>query len=81
MNIFSVTFFLFVYLIRTLSNDKKGFCRNSRNFLTAGHIVFFKTLPLATKEGLFQQICPVYSREIYFRVYLRKILKIKIESY
>ena len=67
MNIFSVTFFLFVYLIRTLSNDKKGFCRNSRSFLTAGHIVFFKTLPLATKEGLFQQICPVYSREIYFR--------------
>ena len=82
MNIVSVTFPLFLYLIRILSNDKKKrFCRNSRKLSGCRHLVFSEDPSRQRKKKLFHQICPVYSREIFFRGLSGKILKIKTESY
>ena len=80
MNIFSVIFSLFVYLIRILSNDKKGFCRNSRKFSDCQGYSFLKTLPSATKKAHFSKFAR-YIREKTLGVYLRKILKIKTGTY
>ena len=82
MNIVSVTFPLFLYLIRILSNDKKKrFYRNSRKFSGCRHLVFSEDPSRQRKKKLFHQICPVYLREIFFRGLSGKILKIKTESY
>ena len=74
MNIFSVTFSLI------LSNDKKGFCRNSRKISDCQVYSFFlKILPSATKKAYFSKFA-LYIREKSSGVYLRKILKIKTEN-
>ena len=80
MNNFSVTYSLFLQLIRILSNDKKAFCRNSRIFSDCRAYSFFKTLPSAKKKAYFSKFAR-YIREESSGVYLRKILKIKTESY
>ena len=69
MNIASVTFPLFLQLIRILSYDKKkGFCRNSRKLSGSRAFSFFlRPFQSAKKKNLFQQICLVNSREIFFR--------------
>ena len=46
---------------------KRDFGETLQNFLAAGHLVFVETLPVSEKKNLFRQICPVYSREIFFR--------------
>ena len=45
---------------------KRDFGEILENFLAAGHLVFVETLPFSEKKNFFQQICPVYSREIFF---------------
>ena len=82
MNIVSVTFPLFLYLIRILSNDKKKrFCRNSRKFSGCRHLVFSEDPSRQRKKNYFIKFARYIREKSSSGVYLWKILKIKTESY
>ena len=83
MNFVSVTFPLFLLLIRILSNDKKKrFWRNSRKFSGCRHLVFSEDPSRQRKKYIYFIKFARYIREKSSSgVFLWKIPKIKAESY
>ena len=82
MNIVSVTFPLFLQLIRILSNDKKKrFCRNSRKLSGCRHLVFSEDPSRQRKKNYFIKFARFIREKSCWGVYPWKILKIETESY